>query len=124
MKQAYYFSHDSNARNDVKIVKLRRMLTLEAYGAYWCLIEMLRESSTYSLPISSLEDIAFSLHVPYTFLHAIVHDFDLFEIEGDQFSSLRLKRNMDAVDSNRSVKSESGKKGMESRWNNKKKMIL
>jgi len=34
-KEAYYFSHDSNARQDEKIIKLRMKLGWEGYGLYW-----------------------------------------------------------------------------------------
>lgn len=50
-KEAYYFSHDTNARNDPKILALRDNWGVEGYGIYWVLIEMLRESNDYKLPI-------------------------------------------------------------------------
>ena len=36
-----YFPHDSNARNDVKLIKLRSKLDWEGYGIYFALIELL-----------------------------------------------------------------------------------
>ena len=62
-KDAYYFSHDSNSRNDVKIIKLRREMGMEGYGIFWCLIEILRESSDYKISLSSVDDISFNIHV-------------------------------------------------------------
>lgn len=50
-------------RNDVKVIKLRRQLGLEGYGLYWCLIEMLRDTPDYKLPIDAVDDIAFSLNI-------------------------------------------------------------
>ena len=58
-KDAYYFSHDSNARNDIKILRLRRSLGLEGYGIYFCLIEMLREQDDYKMSMSSIPDSVF-----------------------------------------------------------------
>ena len=37
-----YFNHDSNARNDEKIVALRIRYGAEGYGVYFMLIEMLQ----------------------------------------------------------------------------------
>jgi len=62
-KDAYYFSHDSNARNDVRMIKLRRMGGLEAIGLYWCAIEMLREAENYELEVTTIEDICYEFRV-------------------------------------------------------------
>lgn len=48
-KDAYYFPHDSNARNDPKIKALINKYGLSGYGRFWIVIEMLRESSNYKL---------------------------------------------------------------------------
>jgi len=60
-KDAYYFSHDSNARNDPRMIKLRRMGGLETVGLFWCVIEMLRESENYQLPVDTIDDICYEL---------------------------------------------------------------
>lgn len=49
LKDAYYFKHDSNARNDPKIKALINKYGIEGYGRFWIVIEMLRESSNYKL---------------------------------------------------------------------------
>lgn len=49
MKDACYFSHDSNARNDPKILAMRAVFGMEGYGRYWCLIEILRDEDGYKL---------------------------------------------------------------------------
>ena len=38
-KDTFYFSHDYNAHNDVKILFMRQQLGMEGYGIYWFLIE-------------------------------------------------------------------------------------
>jgi hypothetical protein len=43
MKDAYYFSHDTNARNDPKIAAMRQSYGVEGYGLYWIVVEMLAE---------------------------------------------------------------------------------
>lgn len=120
-KEAYYFSHDANARNDVKIVKLRRVLGLEGYAIYFCLIEILREQKDHKLPIESISDIAYDLHTSEEKIKSVISGFDLFLIEGQnedqKFFSARLLRSMGEYNSKKLKLSESGKKGNEKRWN-------
>lgn len=56
MKDAYYFSHDANARHDPKIIKMISVYGMEGYGWYWVIIEMLREQDNYKLSISDQMD--------------------------------------------------------------------
>jgi len=49
-KDAYYFSHDSNARNDPKVIKLRLSLGWEGYGMYWALLEICKDNNTGDHP--------------------------------------------------------------------------
>ena len=110
-KEAYYFSHDANARNDIKIMGLRRKLGWEAYGLYWALIEILREQPEYKLTINSIEDIAYELHSNGEVISALVNDYSLFEVEGEFFYSARLSRSMEMYNAMRTKRKESGKKG-------------
>ena len=57
IKDAYYFSHDANARHDPKIIKMISAYGMEGYGWYWVIIEMLREQDNYKLSISDQSDI-------------------------------------------------------------------
>ena len=49
LKDAYYFSHDSNARNDEKIMAMRSVYGVAGYGMYFMIIEILREQANYKL---------------------------------------------------------------------------
>ena len=60
-KDAYYFSHDSNAFHDPKIIRLRAEFGLEGYGFYWAVIEMLRNQADYCLHDDDLELLSFHL---------------------------------------------------------------
>jgi hypothetical protein len=110
-KDAYYFSHDSNARNDIKILRLRRSLGLEGYGIYFCLIEMLREQDDYKMSMSSIPDIAFELHTSDEKVKAVICAADLFVIDNEQFFSARLNRSMEEYKSLKIKLSEAGRKG-------------
>ncbi len=115
-KQSYYFSHDSNARNDVKIIKLRRQLGLEGYGLYWCLIEMLRDAPNNKLPIDAIDDIAFSLNISKEKIETVINIYGLFTIDQSNFFSERLIRSMEYYKEVKTKLSEGGKKGMIARY--------
>jgi hypothetical protein len=110
-KDAYYFSHDSNARNDIKILRLRRSLGLEGYGIYFCLIEMLREQDDYKMNMASIPDIAFELHASDEKVKAVICAFDLFVIDNEHFFSARLVRSMSEYKTLKTKLSEAGRKG-------------
>lgn len=113
IKDTYYFSHDSNARNDIKLIKVRRALGMEGYGIYFCLIEILREQNDFKLPISAVSDLAFDMHVSEEKVTAIIKSFDLFCLEDDKFFSSRLLRSMSELTEKRQRFIEAGKKGGE-----------
>lgn len=119
MKETYYFSHDCNARNDVKILKLRRNLGMEGYGIYWAIIEMLREDPNYTLQTKYIDEIAFSLSVKSEILNSVINDYELFTIDDECFYSERLMRSMEKYKNIKNNKSNAGKKGMTKRYDNK-----
>jgi hypothetical protein len=52
LKEAFYTSHDSNARNDPKCAALRSKYKSEGYGWFWIIIELLRDQPNYKYPIN------------------------------------------------------------------------
>jgi hypothetical protein len=112
-KDAYYFSHDSNARNDEKVVDLRFSHGWEGYGIYWAIIEMLRDTATYSMQLDC-KRIAFALQVNEKIIKGVICDFDLFVIDGDVFYSDSLKRRM----AYREKVSDERRKAARKRWDN------
>lgn len=117
-KDSFYFSHDSNARNDIKIIKLRRQLGLEGYGIYWCLIEMLRETSHFRLSLDCIEDVAFQIGASREKIETVIKSYGLFKVEEPHFFSDRLVRSMQHFNAHKDRLSEAGKKGMKNRWEN------
>jgi hypothetical protein len=89
-KDAYYFPHFSNARNDSKIVKLRRIYGPEGYGIFFMLLEVLREQTEFKLPLNSIEDLSYEWHTSKEKVLSIINDFDLFNISDNQFFSPKL----------------------------------
>lgn len=62
-KDAIYFNHDYNARNDPKMVNLRMKYGWEGYGIFWALLEIMREENAM-LRLSDCNAFAFQLHIP------------------------------------------------------------
>jgi Domain of unknown function (DUF4373) len=111
-KEAYYFSHDSNAKDDPKILQLRMEMGWEGYGLFWALIEMLRNESDHKMR-THYKSIAFALHTQEDSIKQLINDFDLFAIEGEYFWSESLLKRMEMKES----KSEKARQSAKKRWN-------
>lgn len=110
---ASWFSHDSNARNSKKLIRLRQRHGASGYGVYWMLIERLREEDGYTSD-KDYEMIAFDLRVDVELIRSVVEDFGLFEVseDGRYFHAPGLDERMELKD----VRSDAGKKGAAKRW--------
>ena|SRR5258705_46525 len=115
-KDSFYFSHDSNARNDKNIIKLRRKLGLEGYGIYWCIIEILREEATHKMLLTCMDDIAFQIGVTGEQVNDVIKNYGLFKIDDDVFYSDSLIRRMETYKDIKTKLSDAGKKGAKQRW--------
>lgn len=118
-KEAYYFSHDSNARQDEKIVALRMKHGWEGYGIYWAIVEKLRECSGF-MSICDYNIIAYDLRTDAAKVKSIIENFRLFsftEIEniGKCFYSESLKNRMEK-------KSSKARENANKRWEKAKGM--
>ncbi|MEE9451062.1 MAG: DUF4373 domain-containing protein [Ignavibacteriaceae bacterium] len=116
-KDAYYFSHDSNSRNDEKILSLRMKLGMEGYGIYWAIIEMLRDSTDYRMQLQC-ERIAFELHTDNETIKSVINDFNLFDNDTEYFWSESLLRRMEI----REQKSNKARESAKVRWDKAKAM--
>ena len=114
-----YFSHDSNARNSEKLIRLRMKEGAEGYGIYFMLLERLREEPGYSSE-RDYNMLSFDLRVDASLIKTVVEDYELFTIteDGKQFYSSGFKKRMEFMDSKKKIFSEAGKRGMATRWNN------
>ena len=108
-----YFNHDSNSRNDIRIIKLRAKLSYEGYGIFWALLELLFNEEN-KLCISDYETLAFGLQCDHKILKQVIEDFDLFVIEDNCFYSKRLHRHIEDINN----KSTKAKESINKRWNN------
>lgn len=111
MKDAYYFSHDSNARNDQRLLAVRMQYGMRGYGIYFGIIEMLRDAAGYKLWVDDCSTIAFDLREPLEDVEAIVKQFGLFAFDGDAFYSPSLLARMEELDKKRAQRSNAGRIG-------------
>ena len=110
VKDAYWFRHDCNARNDTKMIKLRRLGGLEAVGLYWCVIESLREANAYQLPGFAIADFCFDLRVEET-VFQMLFDCDLLILADGMFFSQSLNDRMLSLEEKREKLKKNGRKG-------------
>ena len=123
MKDAYYFSHDANARNDLKMVKLRRISGLEGIGLYWCIIEILRESENYQIPESTIDDICYDLYTDRKVFESII-ECELLTIEDEMIFSNSLNDRMQLMDEKRQRRKKAGEIGAKVKAERKQKEAM
>lgn len=82
-KEAYYFKHFCNARNDRKIQKARLQLGIEAYALYFMLLEVLREQKDFKYPLADLDVLAHEFDTSIQKLELIVTGYNLFVIDNE-----------------------------------------
>lgn len=111
-ENAFYFTHDYNARNDSKIKKLLSKHGVLGYGIYWAIIEDLYNNAN-ALPLEC-DVMAYDLKTKEKIIESIIHDFDLFVIEKNIFGSRSVQRRLE----DRDAKSIKARESAFKRWNN------
>lgn len=95
---AYYFSHDSNAKDDPKCMLLIDQLGLEGYGIYWILIEVLRDQPEFKYPLNLIPILARRYNTTAEKMNTVVRNYELFNFdEENNFFSLSLNKRMNKV---------------------------
>ena len=108
-----YFNHDSVARLDIRVIKLRSKLGYEGYGVFWAVLELLF-SEENKLCVDDYDSLAFGLQCDPKILKQVIEDFDLFVVEDGCFYSRRLNNHIEQINS----KSIKAKENASKRWNN------
>lgn len=127
-KDAYFFSHDCNARNDPKILALRSVYGAEGYGVYFMLVEILREQPEYKLAVNKYiwSTLAMQMQMQAEKLQEIITDCcteftdgekgePLLINDGKYLYSASLLRRMGKVEDVSRIRSAAARK----RWENK-----
>lgn len=120
MKEAYYFSHDSNANRDPKILAVRAEFGMEGYGVYWGIIEALREQEDYSIDESLIMGVFANFGIENTKVIQMYNKFlelKLLVIQDKKVYSESLCRRMQKKEKI----SEKRKEAIKKRWENNAK---
>ncbi len=116
MKDAYYFSHDSNAKDDPKCIMLIEQLGLEGYGIFWILVETLRDQPMYRYPLTLLPALARRFNTTSDKMKVVVSNYGLFQVEDEEFFfSQSLRSRMEDYDRKRELARIAGKKSAQKR---------
>jgi hypothetical protein len=120
-KGSFYFSHDCNARNDRKMIKVRMKFGWEGYGLYFAIIEVMREQADFKLKLSDVDGLAYEFKTSSDFLmefiaFAMSDNVRLFNSDGESFWSDSFLRRMLKMERQRKAKSKGGSKAMANRW--------
>ena len=124
-KDAYYFSHDYNARNDIKIKALRRVYGMAGYGRWWVTIELLREQSEFKLPLDEFifetlaEEYSTTIEEAKQFIQDCCNKFKLFVHDSEYFWSESLLIRMERMQNIREKRAEAGRRSAEARQRKK-----
>jgi hypothetical protein len=116
-KDAYYFSHDANARNDPKILDMISRYNMVGYAWFWVLVEMLREQSEYKLKLNKCNVYAMQMQCTSDeakkYIQDCINEFELFKTDDVFFWSDSLINRMKLADE----KSEKRRNAALTRWN-------
>ena len=114
-KDAYYFSHDYNARNDEKILELRAQFGAEGYGIFWMLVETMAENDNCGVKATLLGGLSLGYGVAKARLCEIIEAclrLNLFHEKDGYYFSNRLLSHKEL----RNKLKENGVKGAKIRW--------
>ena len=115
-KDAYYFSHDSSASRDIKMLKIKYIYGWEGVGLFWGIIETLRETTDFKFESNkdSIDLLASILQVDAIKLQTFINDaikVGLFVECDGYFYSNSLNDRMQEMNKKRLNGIANGKKG-------------
>lgn len=94
MRNDKFFKHDASASSDEKIMNLLQKEGLKGYGAYWVILETLRNQTDFTASYELLQNLAFRLRCRKAYLIRIVKDFGLFCCEEEGFYSPGMQQRL------------------------------
>ena len=119
-KDTYYFSHDYNARNDIKTQALLVEHGAAGYGVYWVIVEMLHEETNRKLLLNNLSFVVIARQASTSVeqVKAIVEcclEYELFIEEDGYFFSQRVLVNIDKRMQISEQRAEAGRRSAKSK---------
>jgi hypothetical protein len=114
MKDAYYFSHDSGAHKDPKIIQLRTIQGWAGYGIFWAIIETLRDQSKWRWEAKLKQGLTIAIGGDEKQILSVIEtllELKLLEEEKDYIHAPSLTRRMKEFEKKRTRYAENGRKG-------------
>lgn len=116
VKETYYFSHDSNAITDTKILNMRSDYGLEGYGLYWVILEMMRNEKSYMLALNkntyrAVKTLSNTSIDVEKYIDDCINDYQLFIAENDKFYSKSFLERMLEYETKRLKNKQNGQLG-------------
>lgn len=124
MNNREFFSHDSDAFYDEKIVGMRADYGFESYALWWFIIERMRKEKDFKLDYNkklfrSIKVLTGTTIDVEKFINDCINEYELFVLENDKFYSKSLLNRMNLMIEKQQKKSEqariAGKKSAEIR---------
>lgn len=95
LKGHHYIEHDSNSKDNPKIMKLLFDLGGEGYGIYWILLEILRSRQDFECPIALIPMFSKKYNIIEETTMKVIKEYDLFSFKENEsvfFNSTLSKR--------------------------------
>lgn len=124
MSNREFFSHDSDAFYDEKIVGMRADYGFESYGLWWFIIERMRKEQDFKLDYDkkifrSIKVLTGTTIDVEKFINDCINEYELFILEGDKFYSKSFLNRMNLMIEKQQKRSEqariAGKRSAEAR---------
>lgn len=114
MNNKEFFSHDSDAFFDEKIVGLRADYGFESYGLWWFIIERMRKETDFKLDYNkkmfrSIKVLTGTTIDVEKFVNDCINEYELFILEDDKFYSKSFLNRMNLMIEKQQKKSEQAK---------------
>jgi hypothetical protein len=108
-----YFSHDTKARSDSKLVSLAMRQGMEGLGVYWCIVEMLYENEGRIMR-TECERIAYELRTHSDCVNSVIYGHELFQWDDLYFWSNSVLNRLKTI----TEKSDKARQSASKRWEN------
>jgi len=123
--KAAYFSHDEDARNDPKMVKLRMKYGIEGYGCYFAILEMFNADPNHSLEYNAeqFEAVSYDLRSTFDIKEFIDRciEIGLFQCDSNRFWSDSFNRRIAEIEEKANMRVKKASNAAAARWGKQKK---
>ena len=121
MKDTFYFQHDYNPTDDLKVGAMLTEFGAIGYGLFWRLVEILHSEESHKIPhkkyvfITLAKQMLTNVEQIETFVKQCIEVYELFEGDGQFFWSNRVLRNIGKRNEIKEKRANAGKISAEKR---------